>query len=458
MAGLYANRGISKIELDKAVEEIIYDPGKKENSFIRYLYPMLFLSSILIVLVMLQFLYNRRLSYLVNVRTKELKEEKIKAEHAAEAKATFLANMSHEIRTPMNAILGFVEQLAKKENDPSRLDMFKTIKNSGHILSAIIDDILDISKIDSGNMLLNEQPTDLCTLFNDIKLLFEHKFEAKTILYSEKIDDNIPRCVMIDENRFKQILINIIGNAIKFTPVEGKISLDVFYDKDTNVITMNITDTGIGISKENIEKIFHPFEQEDSSITRRFGGTGLGLAISQKLVSLMDGELSVKSTVGEGSCFNIHIPLKECNEDVERTEHLSNESEAFDLDGKVLIVEDNITNQLLLGIILDELSLTYDVANNGEDSIKMFEGNADYDIILMDENMPVMNGIEAVKHIREIESKSGLKPTPIIAVTANALEGDREYFISAGMNDYVAKPYTEKKIRDILVRYMKKRS
>lgn len=457
LAGLYANRGIARSKLDKAVEDIIYDPNNGENNFTKYIYPIFFIGSILMLLVLLQFLYNRRLSYLVHERTRELEKSKLEAEHAAKSKATFLANMSHEIRTPMNAVLGFVEQLAKNEEDPSRIKMFKIIENSGNTLSTIINDILEISKIDSGKMEIYPHPCDTYSFFYDLKALFEYQCRSKHITYSVNVDDNVPKCVNIDETRLKQILTNIIGNAIKFTLNDGKISLTVSYDENTNIMSMSIIDNGIGISEENIDKIFHAFEQDDVSITRRFGGTGLGLAITQKLVSIMDGKISVESTLEQGSCFEIQMPILECSDELKVKEVDYTRTEIDGLEGKVLLVEDNATNQVLLGIILDELSLTYDIANNGKEATDMFKENAeDYNIILMDENMPIMNGMEAVKNIREIENINKLESIPIIAVTANALGGDKERFLEAGMNDYVSKPYTEKKIRDVLLKYMNK--
>ncbi|WP_373035591.1 CHASE domain-containing protein [Sulfurimonas sp.] len=409
----------------------------------------------LIVYLVLIILYNGRknLTRQVYQRTKELEESKQIAEEAVVSKSLFLANMSHEIRTPMNAILGFVEQLSKNEKEPDRQKMFDTITHSGHALLTIINDILDITKIESGKMLLDAQNCQLHRLFEEVSSLFTVSLKSKNIEYKLAIDDNIPECSVVDEVRVKQCLINIIANAIKFTDESGKIECNVHFNNDGQEICIDIKDNGIGIAKENIEKIFNIFEQEDASKTRRFGGTGLGLSITKKLIEIMDGNIKVESSLGKGSLFKISLPYIACKDQ----KNLSiNDKQLNDMklsDGVVLIVEDNKTNQLLLCIILDELGVDYKIANNGQEAVDMF-GNDSFSIILMDENMPIMNGIEAVKKIREIEIKGSLLPTPIIAVTANAINGDKKRFIEAGMNDYIAKPYSETDIKKVLFRYM----
>jgi len=455
LADLYAEHGVSKDSLDLAVENIIHDPSQKENIFEQYLYPIVWASGILLIVVTLLVYYNARLSYLVRTRTKELEEAKSDAESAAKSKSAFLANMSHEIRTPMNAILGFVEQLAKAEQDPLRQGMFKTIENSGQTLLTIINDILDISKIDTGKVELELRPLHLRSLFEEIHLLFDSSAQEKMITLSLHIEESVPNCSMLDSTRLKQVLSNLINNAIKFTQEDGHINLSIAYNAQAETLEIFVVDDGVGIAKENIDKIFQVFEQEDSSTTRRFGGTGLGLAISKRLVELMNGSISVQSTQGKGSKFYIKLPHLICENEVEIDEKSNVELDAGSLEGKVLIVEDNKTNQMLLSLILDEFSLEYEIANNGQEAVDMFSESRDYSVILMDENMPVMNGIEAVKHIREIEDENGYTTVPIIAVTANALDGDRERFIEAGMDGYIAKPYSEETIKKTLVHYMR---
>jgi signal transduction histidine kinase/CheY-like chemotaxis protein len=454
LSDLYLVRGIPKDDLDKAIEEIVYDPNAKSDLLVKYLYPIIIAAFVLVLLVLFLTFYNKRLSYLVTTRTEELEKAKQEAELSALSKANFLANMSHEIRTPMNAILGFVEQLAKNEENLSRQKMFSTVQNSGHSLLTIINDILEISKIESGKMQLDPRDCDLHHFLNDIHEFFVGSCENKEITFRLRVDSNVPQCARVDEIRLRQILVNLISNAVKFTPEQGNISLDVIYNAEGENIEIFIVDTGIGISKDNIEKIFNAFEQEDSSTTRRFGGTGLGLAICKRLITLMDGNIHVESEVGKGSRFYLRFPYHACDTDfnTDKTEDESSSSSL--LTGKVLVVEDNKTNQMLMCMILDEFNLSYDIAQNGEEAVRMYKEYKDYDIILMDENMPVMNGVEAVKHIRQTEEEEKRKALPVIAVTANALSTDKARFLDAGMDDYIAKPYTEKSIREILSKYM----
>ncbi len=400
-------------------------------------------------------LYNSRknLENQVYERTKELEASKQIAEAAALSKSLFLANMSHEIRTPMNAILGFIEQLAKHEKEDHRKKIFDTISNSGHTLLTIINDILDISKIDSNKIELDPQNTHLYKLFEEIGSLFEESIKNKSINYSLKIDENVPTCAVIDEVRIKQCVINLISNAIKFTDERGIIECMVSFNENVQSISVDIKDDGVGIAEENIKKIFNIFEQEDASTTRRFGGTGLGLSITKRLIETMDGNIGVKSSLDRGTIFTVTFPYVVCSDtkEVQIREGFENIKLSK---GLVLIVEDNKTNQMLLSMILDDLGLEYKIANNGQEALDMFEDNNDFSIILMDENMPVMNGIEAVKKIREIENENSSGHIPIVAVTANATSGDAKHFIDAGMDDYIAKPYSETDIKRVLIKFI----
>ena len=377
------------------------------------------------------------------------------AEEATKAKSEFLANMSHEIRTPMTGILGFVSQLAKGEKDQERLKHFNIIQNSGKTLLSIINDILDLSKIESGKMDIEQHPYHIHELLNTTLSVFKDIADEKSIKFETNIDETLPKCILIDDVRLKQVILNLLNNAVKFTPKNGQISLKAQYNQSKAILRISVIDTGIGIAKENLEKIFEAFAQEDSTTTRRFGGTGLGLAISSKLVQLMDGKITLESTLGKGSKFSFEIPVIKCEEDTETTETIDKFKATYigKLEGNILIVEDNKTNQMLLGIILDDLGLSYDVANDGVESINCIQ-NTKYDAILMDENMPNMNGIEATKRIRSIEKEQSLSRIPIIAVTANALSSDRERFIESGMDDYVSKPYTEEDIKEVLEKFL----
>jgi len=382
----------------------------------------------------------------------ELEEARENAENASRFKSEFLANMSHEIRTPMNGVLGFVDQLSKAETNPERLKQFSIVKNSGETLLSIINDILDFSKIETGKMELESHPADVKQLFGDTAAIFTELVNNKKIIFKSTIDENLPKCLLIDQVRLKQVVFNLLSNAIKFTPEKGSVSLIVDIKQESNILHCSVIDSGIGIAKENQAKIFDAFGQEDSSTTRKFGGTGLGLSISSKLISMMGGQLQVSSELGKGSQFYFDIPMHQCDKNsiVEQDALSDNTNHTLSLPKSyLLVVEDNRTNQMLIGIILDELGLTYDIAADGFEAIKLFKENI-YDAILMDENMPNMNGIEATKNIRRLEEDKSLKATPIIAVTANALSEDRERFINAGMDEYVSKPYSEKDIVNVL--------
>ncbi|MBC8238011.1 MAG: ABC transporter substrate-binding protein [Helicobacteraceae bacterium] len=450
---LYQGKNISAKKLSEAVESIVYKPDLKENIFFKYVYEIIAIGVLLLLLTLFLFFNNRRLKYLVNLQTKELEKSIETAQRATKAKSAFLANMSHEIRTPMNAILGFAEQLKKSEKDVQRKKILAIVENSGKNLLRIINDVLDISKIESEKMELDIQKSNIFTLIDDTQSLFLQLCEEKNIALKVNISDEVSTCLMFDDVRLKQILINILSNAVKFTPKEGEVSIEVA--EKNKMLEILVRDTGMGIAKENFEKIFHSFEQEDSSTTRSFGGTGLGLSISEKLSKLMGGDILLESEVNKGSEFYILIPYIVCqNEDkAEELVEVKDDPGTLKTDAKVLIVEDNKTNQLLLAMILDAYSIRYEIANDGSEALGMFN-KTEYDLIFMDENMPHMSGLEATVKIREKEEKQKLKRTPIVAVTANAFEEDREKFLKAGMDDYLAKPYHEDDIGKMLLKHL----
>ena len=383
----------------------------------------------------------------------QLFEANYKLSTTADFKSDFLANMSHEIRTPMNAILGFVEQLSKTEKDASRQEQFSIIKRSGHSLLTIINDILDLSKIESGEFELNLKPCNIKQTFDEIDSLYKDLAKQNNITLQSTIEPNIPRYLTLDVMRTKQIIFNLLSNAIKFTPDNGIVSINASFDTITNQLKVSVEDTGIGIAKHNIAKIFKAFKQEESSTSEHFGGTGLGLSICSKLIKLMKGNINATSKEGEGSSFYFSIPAYINDNTPEAIEHTSEDKVLNLPDANVLIVEDNKTNQLLMTVILDELSLSYEIANDGLEAFEMFKNNS-YDIILMDENMPKLSGREATLKIRELETENKSKKTPIIAVTANVLPEDRKRLQKAGMDDFISKPYTEQEIRDVLIKFL----
>jgi len=383
---------------------------------------------------------------------KKLKDLSKKALQASRSKSDFLANMSHEIRTPMTGILGFVEMLCKDETDPKKIKYFQTIRDSGELLLDIINDILDFSKIESGKMEVELKPIDLHKAFEDSAKVFQGIAEAKNIGFRASVATDMPECILGDFTRLKQVVFNLISNAIKFTSQGGNVTIQGNYNKESKKMYIGVVDTGIGIAQDKLDTIFEAFSQEDTSTTRRFGGTGLGLSISSRLIALMGGELKVESEIGKGSKFFFEIPVEICSkEQLDQIAQNQSDEEEHHFDADVLVVEDNKTNQMLMGMILQDLGVRYDIANDGAEGVLKAK-HKNYDLILMDENMPHMNGIEATKIIRENEDED--QHIPIVAVTANALVKDRERFLAIGMDDYVSKPYTEDDIVRIFTKYL----
>jgi signal transduction histidine kinase/CheY-like chemotaxis protein len=374
----------------------------------------------------------------------EALEAKSVAENATKAKSEFLANMSHEIRTPLNAILGFVDLLKTQVKDKVALKHVGIIDQSSKSLLQIIEDILDFSKIESGNLLIEDISFNL---HDEIKLLiklFSAKCLEKHISLHLDIDKSVPEYIKSDPLRIKQIVSNLISNAIKFTDEGKNIYVDLSYKSGD--LHISVRDEGRGIAKDKLSVIFEAFKQEDTSTTRKYGGTGLGLAISSKIVNMLGGVLSVKSKENEGSVFYFSIPVHISQKTLKDSEQIS---ERTKFDGHILLVEDNRPNQMLMEIVLKKAGLTYKIANDGLEAIDAFQKEK-FDIILMDENMPNLNGIDATKKILDIEYKENLEHTPIVALTANALKGDRERFLEAGMDEYLTKPINKKELIRIL--------
>ncbi len=377
-------------------------------------------------------------------------------EIAMQAKSDFLANMSHEIRTPLNAIMGFVDILHKDEKDASKGKKLKIIKDSGVSLLTIINDILDFSKIQNNKLLIEKTPYEIKEAFKQIKELFFQKAREHEVSINLFIDAKLPDETIGDVVRLKQIISNLLSNAIKFSSKDSVVHIKVNYSEENNELYCEINDKGIGISQEKIETIFESFTQEDSSTTRKYGGTGLGLSISKALVELMDGKIGVRSELGVGSSFYFTLPLFHVKHNA--LEQVCQKDDTVDssteMEGYILIVEDNKANQMLMKLLLVDFELEYSIANDGLEAVMAVQKEK-FDLILMDENMPKMNGIEASKKIRQLQSS---KDIPIIAVTANALKGDKEKFLEAGMNEYLSKPIDADKLKQILRKYLGKKT
>jgi signal transduction histidine kinase/CheY-like chemotaxis protein len=370
-------------------------------------------------------------------------EAKEKAEESTKLKEAFLANMSHEIRTPMNAIIGFSDLLSKRTLGEQEREYVKTIKSAGENLLTIINDILDISKIEAGMMTFEEHTFSVKEIFKSLNVMLMGKAKEKNLELIFICDENVPDNLLGDPTRLTQIIINLAGNAIKFTQ-KGGINVfarvikknEVCFKEGFISVEFSVKDTGIGIPEDKLEHIFERFRQAESHITRKYGGTGLGLSIAKQLVELQDGTLSLKSKFGIGSEFSFCIPYKKSIEILtaqDVTGETFNMEELSKLN--ILLVEDNQLNVKLILSLFSESNLKVQVAENGSVGIEKIKENK-FDIVLMDMEMPVMNGYEAATLIRnELKSK-----IPIIAMTAHAMAGERERCLSLGMNDYISKP------------------
>lgn len=380
--------------------------------------------------------------------------EKEKANAANRAKSEFLANMSHEIRTPMNHILGFSEVMLNTTNDSKQKNYLSTILNSGKTLLSLINDILDLSKIEAGKLDISLDPIDLRTIIEDIRLLFEQKVKEKGLKFEVELDGNLPTTILLDEIRIRQIILNLVGNAIKFTHNGSvKVSANILNITETELdLDLSIVDTGIGITQDDYNRIFESFSQQSGQDTRKYGGTGLGLAITKRLTELMNGKISLESKVNEGSNFTIHFTnLKYNNEIIEIDNEYNWEVDSIDFTGsKILIVDDVKQNRDLVKSYLENYNLVFLEAENGEMAIELAKLQMP-DFIFMDIRMPGINGYDATKVIKSLYTTAHI---PIVALTASTLHQEVD-LLRKMFDGYLKKPIQRKPLINELIKFVK---
>lgn len=375
---------------------------------------------------------------------KESEQEIIQANRA---KDDFLASMSHELRTPLTSIIGNSELLAEAEVDLDKKKVIRAIEVAGRSQLALVNDVLDMSKIESGKFSIQEVPFDLATLIYDIEHMFELRARDAGLELAVELRSQEPYRLMGDGQRIGQVLINLIGNAIKFTN-EGKVTLSIWSDQ--RYLNFVVEDTGVGISPEKMDSLFQRFEQADNSISRRFGGTGLGLFISETLSTLMGGIIDASSIEGKGSRFVLSLPYRQSTILVQLEQQIEQRNSVLSggFEGRVLVAEDTPELQLLERRILESMGVKVEVANNGVEAVQMVTEHP-FDLVLMDMQMPLMDGVEATRQIRAHNNQ-----VPIVALTANVMEGHRVAFEEAGSNSFLSKPIDRQELRQVLAEFL----
>jgi signal transduction histidine kinase len=387
--------------------------------------------------------HKEDLQKLVDNKTRELLKAQKLAENANRSKSQFLAMMSHELRTPLSAVLGLIDIL-RQQADTAQIDLLERMESSAELLLTIISDILDFSLIESGHFKLHRHWSELDRTLSTALQYHQKSAEEKGIQFELVTSISPIYQYWVDTGRITQILFNIVGNAIKFTQKGG---VTVIINAVNKRLLIEVTDTGIGIANNQINKLFTPFVQADSTITRNYGGTGLGLAITRHLVELMGGSISIDSTLGNGSTFTITLPLEQRQNDSKKQLEVDHFTAL--IEKNILVVEDTKTNQIVIQLLLQNLGCIVSIADNGLEAVNCIKQGHCYDLILMDISMPVMDGIEATQIIRKL----GVD-TPIVALTAHSMEEGKQNCFSAGMNDMVMKPIRSKEMAKMIKKFL----
>lgn len=440
-----------KLDNASTQQEVAVDELRSQvNSYWHQLYFVVFIACGLGFLIV--GMLKRQKKY-VNV----IEHSKEQAETAARHKSDFLAMMSHEIRTPMNAVIGMTDLVMETDMTKEQKEYIRTIKIAGENLLSIINDVLDFSKLESGNMKLNRTRFDLEELISDVFNLMSIKVKEKNLETSWHIDENVPHNIKTDKARLRQVLINLVGNAVKFTE-EGEVTLSVVTcgsENGKHCLRFSVRDTGMGIPEEELPHLFNFFSQVD--VNNKEGGTGLGLAISKEIVNMMGGEINVESEVNEGTTFYFTIyadavfPDKKEIE-VGRAEESTQEEMPLAQNKSVLIAEDDKINQLVASRVIENIGFTADVVSNGQQAVEAVT-KADYAFIFLDLQMPVMNGYEAAQEIRKLEDEEN--KFKIIAMTGDAHPDVKEKCLQSGMDDYLSKPVQKQELHDVVRKWMK---
>lgn len=430
-------------KLDHGVQ-LLERRSNKNELYILYL-NVFFIVLMIVALLILYFniLKKHRLEIINNL--KSYANEKMKANESTRAKSQFLANMSHELRTPLNGIIGIGELLKDTDLSRQQQNYLKTLVSASVGLKDIINQILDFSKLEMSNVAIVKKKFSLVKLVDEVQSILHPKVSSKGLFIKSEKDKSIPEYVVSDPLRIKQVLLNIVNNAIKFTE-GGGVTIKLFSD-DTGV-TFEVIDTGIGIAPDNLKLIFEDFTQVENTYIKSQEGTGLGLAISKKIVEALGGSISVTSELGRGASFTFTLPVEIEKESISPL--MIEDLETVELSshvGKVLVAEDNKINQIVIKGLLSRLKIDFDFANNGQEAVEMFKLN-NYDLVLMDISMPILDGFEAAAKIRTFDEK-----VPIFCISANVFEDDQKKAMDAGMNEFLEKPISRNRLTECLNKY-----